>query len=352
MIDKCAFQGCSQLAVAHLPPNLKGLILMEVFCDCTALTHIRFPQGVTDISPSAVEGCTSLVSLEVPEGLWRFDVVPNVTGGSDGIQSCPSLVNLYTPSEQWIVSRVDGMSFPSDFTLGRLAVGWRDLVFKLQGRFKDRPLHKICYFQSYHAVLDTIQEMKGILASNPMAHEQVDTLGMTPLHILMLAETPVMELFQELPKQSLKTMVDSKDLFGSTPLDYRCKNAAGREAIRIWLPQILEERLPHLGLDRWKKEVLLEEEQGIATWEDHIVVSQRVGSVLRKLLQCEFREVLSIVELVLWKTKLTQNHKDGSEGESVWRQKCRVQCGIAIVVENTVPFLCEAGGTSCQQQEA
>ncbi|CAJ1963769.1 unnamed protein product [Cylindrotheca closterium] len=360
-IDKCAFQGCSELSVARLPPNIKGLFPMEVFCDCSALTHLRFPPGVTDISPSAVEGCSSLVSLEVPEGLWRLDVVPNITGGSDGIQSCSSLVNLFTPPEQWVVRSMDSLPFPPDFQLGRLAVAWRDLIPKLQRRFVDRPLHKLCYFQTYqYSTQDTILKMRDILEAHPIgahaAAEQVDTFGMTPMHILMLAETPVMELVQELPTSIIETMIQAKDSFGSTPLDYRCKNAAGRQAIRTWLPTLLQQRLQYIGLEQWRQEVLTEQEKGVTLLvsDDAETSSRQVERVLRKLIQCEIREILSLLEMVLWKTKLlktTTNDgnnagdndvRDGGEEEScisTHRQSCRVHSGISIVVENVLPFL-------------
>jgi len=298
---------------------------------------MRLTPNITTMVPSAIAGCSSFVSLEVPDGLKSFRYFDE---SSFGIQSCQSLINLYLPRNAY----VDFDSFvpnfvPSNIQLAEISTTWAGIVQKIEGRFDNRPLHKMCYLQSYHPILETNLKIQDILTSNPTAHEQVDTFGMTPLHILMLAENPVMELLRELPTCStVESMIRTKDSFGSTPLDYRCKNAAGREAIQTWLRQVLQERLPFLGLDRWKKE-LLDEERGILISNDAAAMSRQVGSVLNKLVQVEFQEVISMVEIFLWRIQLEENYDAGKEHCTTFRQSCRVHCGISIVVENVLPFL-------------
>jgi ankyrin repeat protein len=106
-------------------------------------------------------------------------------------------------------------------------------------------------------VEETIETIREVLNQNPSAANQMDALGMTPLHILTVSQKPVVELLQ-----MLSTFVDmamsSKDSFGSTPFDYLCKNSLiqGKDATGWMIQKVLERRQPFLGLDRWKQELL------------------------------------------------------------------------------------------------
>ena len=81
-----------------------------------------------------------------------------------------------------------------------------------------------------------------------------------------------------------------------------------------------------------------------------------ISSILTKY---EFLEVLSLLELAIWKTKLEDDDGDYSEeplrkrvkidhlivGENMstrkreHRQNCRVHCGAEIVITNVLPYL-------------
>ena len=61
----------------------------------------------------------------------------------------------------------------------------------LRHRFDDLPIHKICYYQSYHGTETTMQHLKrqiNPLKSSPgqlnVSGKEQDCLGMTPFHIL------------------------------------------------------------------------------------------------------------------------------------------------------------------------
>lgn len=173
-------------------------------------------------------GCLSLLSLELPEGLEIIQLFHELSKLSRGIYTCevlvcPSLVNLYLPVTEQLVVSSSNEPIPEDYQFSKVARNWRDLVTKLQHRFDAFPLHKICYFHSYHPLDDTLLQMRSILMVDNQSPIQVDVFGMTPLHILALAQTSRLELFQEL-LTSVHAPMTTKDGFGSTPLDYLGKN--------------------------------------------------------------------------------------------------------------------------------
>eukprot|EP00526_Cylindrotheca_closterium_P005946 CAMPEP_0113623624 /NCGR_PEP_ID=MMETSP0017_2-20120614/12157_1 /TAXON_ID=2856 /ORGANISM="Cylindrotheca closterium" /LENGTH=566 /DNA_ID=CAMNT_0000533587 /DNA_START=62 /DNA_END=1762 /DNA_ORIENTATION=+ /assembly_acc=CAM_ASM_000147 len=346
-----AFTGCEKLSVIDLPPNLESIPSGGLlFTDCKMLTHIRMPPNVASngnknrrfVSLSQLcATCSSLVSLELPEGLEPTTLVPN--RWRRGISDCSSLVNLYMPlSHQDVIDSDNGGPFPDNFELAKVATDWCELVAQLQQRFDGLPLHRLCYFHGYHHIKDTIETIRNILQRSATAGHQVDVFGMTPLHLLSLAQKPVVKLLQEIPTFT-QMALSSKDLFGSTPLDYLCKNPSreGMDATRWMVRIILEARLPFLGLDQWKQE-LLEAEEGLRLAVDAVTISGEVGSLVDKLARLEFLEVLSLLEMVLWRIKLDENVVGEGRADNKPRsdrESCRVQCGISIVVGNVLPFL-------------
>jgi len=342
-----AFQSCEQLSFIYLPPNLES-IEKKAFFDCPMLTHFRIPPNVTFVGNelggfNQFASCASLVSLEVPEGLESIDLVPH--GWCVGIADCSSLVNLYMPPLQKAEDSDDSGPFPEGFQLAKVAQDWGDLVKKLQHRFDGLPLHKICYFHSYHPMENTIQRIRENLIDNPSALSQTDAFGMIPFHIVALAQKPPLKLLREL--LPALDVVQTKDLVGSTVLEYLSKNPLeeGRRATRWLVHLIAGQRLPFLRLDRWKQELLAEEDRVVRA-SDRGSSSNEVRSFLDKLAHLEFLEALSLVEMKLWGIKLHENsvevgsvlRRDKELQHTTYRQRCRVQCGISIVVENVLPF--------------
>ena len=85
----------------------------ESFYDCTSLTNITIPNGVTSIGDGAFNNCTSLTNITIPNGVtsiggWAFSgctsltsiTIPNsVTGiGDYAFYSCTSLTNITIPN--------------------------------------------------------------------------------------------------------------------------------------------------------------------------------------------------------------------------------------------------------------
>ncbi|KAL3942810.1 MAG: hypothetical protein SGBAC_003048 [Bacillariaceae sp.] len=337
-----AFASCRSLSWIALPPNLRGSIETDLFVHCSALRHLRVPSKVDSIGKSDREcfpfhGCTSLLSLEVPEGLERITLFPTDDDALfvEGVFMFPSMVNMYLPP----CFEVPDWSFQYPISEGnqfsKITENWGDLFTKLMRRFDDLPLHKLCYFHSYHPMEAVVRQINSIVLDNDQKSAvvtQTDAFGMTPLHILALAHTPRLELLRELVT-SVDFPLTAKDRFGSTPLDYLGMNPsnAGLKVTRWLMKKVVQERGAYLGLDRWRQELLVLLEGGVRQADCMSTMNRGVQSLLVRLQTLEFLEVLSLLELVLWRIKLIENPTD--------RESCRVHCGISILVENILPLL-------------
>jgi hypothetical protein len=111
-IGNYAFQGCTGLALAELPPGITSIGL-AAFYDCTSLALTELPVSITSIGNSAFHGCTGLALTELPPGITSigdaaFDVCTGLalTELPDGVTSigyaafsnCTSFVQMSLPA--------------------------------------------------------------------------------------------------------------------------------------------------------------------------------------------------------------------------------------------------------------
>ena len=103
----------------------------------------------------------------------------------------------------------------------------RAISAALRHRFDELPIHKICYYQSYHDNESTMQHLKREINPwtstppgqlNPTGKQQ-DCLGMTPLHILACSTKPTIEMYRLLIDKYPETLI-MKDKWGDIPLLY------------------------------------------------------------------------------------------------------------------------------------
>ena len=87
-IGNYAFKDCSSLSSIELPEGLTS-IGDWVFCDCSSLSSIKLPEGVTSIGHWAFCDCSSLSSIKIPEGVTSI-----VYGAFEG---CSSLSSIKIP---------------------------------------------------------------------------------------------------------------------------------------------------------------------------------------------------------------------------------------------------------------
>ena len=87
-IGSGAFEGCTSLTSIALPDGLTS-IGDQAFCGCSSLTSIDLPDGLTSIGGSAFYGCSSLTSINLPDGLT------SIRGCA--FASCSSLTSIDLP---------------------------------------------------------------------------------------------------------------------------------------------------------------------------------------------------------------------------------------------------------------
>jgi hypothetical protein len=107
-----AFQNCTGLTSITIPNGVTE-IGSGVFLGCTGLTSITIPDGVTKIGGSTFSGCTGLTSITIPDsvttigyrafentGLTGNFVIPSSVShiGSELFISCPNLGSLTVES--------------------------------------------------------------------------------------------------------------------------------------------------------------------------------------------------------------------------------------------------------------
>ena len=107
-----AFVDCSGLTSMTIPSGVTS-IGEGTFCDCSSLTSLTIPSGVTSISDYAFSGCSGLTSLTIPSGvtsigdyvfydcsgLTSLTLPSSVTSiGREAFRSCSGLTSLTIPS--------------------------------------------------------------------------------------------------------------------------------------------------------------------------------------------------------------------------------------------------------------
>ena len=91
-----AFSGCSGLTSLILPSSLTS-IDREAFSGCSGLTSLSLPSGITSIGDEAFSGCSGLTSLSLPSGITSI--------GSEAFSGCSGLTSLILPSSLTSIDR-------------------------------------------------------------------------------------------------------------------------------------------------------------------------------------------------------------------------------------------------------
>ncbi|MBS7364327.1 MAG: leucine-rich repeat domain-containing protein [Paludibacteraceae bacterium] len=83
-----AFYGCSSLTSINIPEGVTS-IGYEAFRECRSLTSIKIPKGVTSIGGLTFNRCSSLTSINIPEGVTSI--------GFFTFKECSSLISINIP---------------------------------------------------------------------------------------------------------------------------------------------------------------------------------------------------------------------------------------------------------------
>lgn len=98
-IESNTFEGCSKLISVEIPTTIKS-IGGDAFSGCISLTSIEIPTSVTRIYNSAFRGCSSLTSIEIPAGVTSI--------GNAAFSGCSSLASIEIPES---VTSIDEYTF-------------------------------------------------------------------------------------------------------------------------------------------------------------------------------------------------------------------------------------------------
>ena len=88
-IGSSAFAGCSGLTSLTIPAGITD-IGYEAFLDCSGLTSLTIPAGITSIGEYAFKGCSGLTSLTLPAGITKI--------GNEAFKGCSGLTSLTLPA--------------------------------------------------------------------------------------------------------------------------------------------------------------------------------------------------------------------------------------------------------------
>lgn len=89
-IGECAFFGCTSLISITIPEGVTG-IASRTFEACSSLASITLPEGVTNIVTGAFRGCSSLTTIVLPKSVRKIY--------SESFANCPELTDVYCHSE-------------------------------------------------------------------------------------------------------------------------------------------------------------------------------------------------------------------------------------------------------------
>ena len=87
-IGDSAFEGCTSLTSITIPNSVTS-IGFGAFIGCSSLTSITIPDSVTCIGDSAFNGCTSLTSITIPDSVTSI--------GESAFSGCSSLASITIP---------------------------------------------------------------------------------------------------------------------------------------------------------------------------------------------------------------------------------------------------------------
>ena len=272
------FNNCKSLKSINIPPNIE-LIKEGSFKDCARVSEVLFSEGLREIGEGGFSRCTSLVSVTLPPslrevGVQSFDGCVKLNEihmhddiysiGRGAFKDCNitnfripplvanvdisilgrnnGLVSLELPERrnnikdsmmgETVLGALRNIALPSDCLVRIiLSANFTSLVVAfpnadqgtistaLKTRFDELPIHKICYYQSYHDNESTLQSLKREFNELNVSGKEQDCLGMTPLHILACSTKPSIEMYRLLIDKYPETLV-IEDKWGDIPLMY------------------------------------------------------------------------------------------------------------------------------------
>lgn len=354
-----AFSQCHSLTFVHLSEGLE-IIGEGAFFECILLKRITLPSTVIQIETQTFQRCASLVSIILSEEL--------ISIGEAAFHGCSELKNIMIPASvesiglrafancTKLCNRFPEDDFGAFTSFSSLGLSHR-LVSAIGNRFDGFPVHRYCYYHAHEEIpaksgsdLNTV--IGSDLAGKSNSHR--DKFGMTPLHILALSANPNFDLWKMVADE-FEIDLQRKDGWGQCPIDYLIENEApgSLDLLKHGLRLSIDRRLHGLGLERWKSEILNTIDQ---IQQDGFENRRQMFELTNFLLsKYEMMEILSLLELVVWKAEMLELISSGKYytepsaiiGESKRisllspedRTVCKISCGVGVIISNVLPFL-------------
>lgn len=396
-IGEGAFRGCSSLRSIHIPGGTITKIREETFAQ-SGLTTIAIPWSVVVIEKSAFAFCRSLLSVELPKRLRKIE--------DQAFKSCEGLLNVEIPNS---VTRLGDKAF--EWCQIRLTLRFGVNLERLERRFDGLPVHKVCYFQANYSEDAKIKRLRTAISPASTSstggklsglfpsciHKQaierphettsygnfVDPFGMTPLHLLCLSARPSSNVCQML-LTNCPSDVLHRDKYGNTPMDYICmanapvslaklvlnahKTFFPEEPSSSWeyivtranscnagvlvlffVRSATNHRVDCLGLRRWRKNISAMVGEIIDKTSSRSRVAL-IDEVYKKIAFYEQKEILSLLELALWKAMMDAEARGNKSktrviSDATMRNNYRITAGAETVIPNVLPYLVDGNST-------
>ena len=116
-IGKCAFGNCSGLTSVTIPNSLTS-IGPSTFSGCSALTSVTIPNSVTSIGGYAFSGCSGLTSVTIPNSVTSI--------GSGVFADCSNLATITVEAGNTVYNSPDGSNAIIETTSNKLVAGCKN----------------------------------------------------------------------------------------------------------------------------------------------------------------------------------------------------------------------------------
>ncbi|CAJ1956533.1 unnamed protein product [Cylindrotheca closterium] len=326
-ISSDAFSYCAKLTI-QLPPKLTR-IGNRAFLGCSRIQTLLIPSTVVSLGDSTFASCTGLKSIEVCT--TRKSALTEI--GGYVFSKCQSLINVAIPNKK-------GMEIYAFVFHNTRFNDERDVIKKLQNRFKRFPVHRLCYNQG-HGLTSNDFDNRAMYQGkriNPSVAMR-DDLGLTVFHILALSEKASSIAIYDFLKRSVR--VDTigrclwlKDNDGNLALAYSIfstESPHSQSLARSMTSSMIAPRLSRSTLEQSKNELLQRIRDETMSFDYEVV-----NEIFHQLSMIERKESIILLLLALWKQKM---HMDGlrfSNRSSVERPSKRQKVSVIQEEDNKV----------------